>query len=122
MEQLSILKAQIDLQALIQSLKLSIDEVTRKKPESEYITGMTKHLNNMIDLNHVLREMAYYSKYERFFKLLNIKIEYTIMNKVTYRPIQVTYPIYTKEFYDFIEKHRKEINTQFKKFMLKHLS
>ena len=57
MEQLSILKAQIDLQALIQSLKLSIDEVTRKKPESEYITGMTKHLNNMIDLNHVLREM-----------------------------------------------------------------
>lgn len=57
MEQLSILKAQIDLQALIQSLKLSIDDVTRKKPESEYITGMTKHLNNMIDLNHVLREM-----------------------------------------------------------------
>lgn len=57
MEQLSILKAQIDLQALIQSLKLSIDEVTRKKPESEYITGMIKHLNNMIDLNHVLREM-----------------------------------------------------------------
>jgi cysteinyl-tRNA synthetase len=57
MEQLSVLKAQIDLQALIQSLKLSIDEVTRKKPESEYITGMSKHLNNMIDLNHVLREM-----------------------------------------------------------------
>lgn len=65
-------------------------------------------------------EMAYFSKYERFFKLLNIKIEYTIMSKVTYRPIQVTYPIYTKEFYDFIEEHRKEINTQFKKFMLKH--
>lgn len=57
MQQLEILKAQIDIQALIQSLKLSIDEVTRKKPESEYITGMTKHLNNMIDVNHVLREM-----------------------------------------------------------------
>ena len=57
MAQLEILKAQIDLQALIQSLKLSIEEVTRKKPESEYITGMTKHLNNMIDVNHVLREM-----------------------------------------------------------------
>ena len=57
MQQLEILKAQIHIQALIQSLKLSIDEVTRKKPESEYITGMTKHLNNMIDVNHVLREM-----------------------------------------------------------------
>jgi hypothetical protein len=57
MAQLEILKAQIDLQALIQSLKLSIEEVTRKKPESDYIRGMTKHLNNMIDVNHVLREM-----------------------------------------------------------------
>lgn len=56
MDQLTILKAQIDTNALIQSLKLSIDEVKRKKPESEYIQSMQKHLNNMIDVSFVLKE------------------------------------------------------------------
>lgn len=56
MDQLTILKAQIDLNALMTSLKLSIEEVERKKPDSDYISAMKKHLDNMLDVNYVLRE------------------------------------------------------------------
>lgn len=100
------------------------DEQQRKQQEEQDRNARyqeeTPNKYNWKDPNNTPVEMAYFSKYERFFKLLDIKIEYTIMSKVTYRPIQVTYPIYTNEFYKFIEEHRKEIITKSRKFMLKH--
>jgi hypothetical protein len=57
MEKLSIIKAQIDINALVGSLRLSIEEVEKKKPDSTYIPGMKKHMDNMLDVYHVLREL-----------------------------------------------------------------
>jgi len=60
MAQLEILKAQIDIQALIQSLKLSIEEVTRKKPERE----MEQEIKRLNQMNFNYHKVSMDLKYE----------------------------------------------------------
>lgn len=58
MEQLDIILAKANTTAIIHSLRISIDEVTEKRPTAtDYIDGMTKHLKSMMDVYAVIEQM-----------------------------------------------------------------
>ena len=57
MNYIDIIHAQSSITAIIHSLKISIDEVTQKRPEAkDYITGMQKHYAAMNETFLILQE------------------------------------------------------------------
>lgn len=58
MEQLDIILAKSNVTAIIHSLRMSIDEVTEKRPNAtDYIEGMNKHLKSMLDVYATIEQM-----------------------------------------------------------------
>jgi len=47
MDQLQILNAKLSLHTAIQSMKISLEEIKEKRPNSVYISGLEKHISQL---------------------------------------------------------------------------
>jgi len=60
MEQLEIILAKSNVTAIIHSLRMSIDDVTEKRPTAtDYIDGMNKHMKSMLDVYGTIEAMEH---------------------------------------------------------------
>ena len=57
MDQLDIINANLNLVTAIQSMNITLQEIKEKKPESNYIAGLEKHIKQLSHSMAVFREL-----------------------------------------------------------------
>lgn len=57
MDQLDIINANLNLVTAIQSMNITLQEIKEKKPESNYIAGLDKHIKQLSHSMAVFREL-----------------------------------------------------------------